>query len=85
MPPSRPDRRSPIAVGMQWASRITSLALELVVPTLLGYWGDRRWGTAPWLVVGGAVIGLLAAGMHFKQLVDELGGRPGPPTRQKSE
>jgi F0F1-type ATP synthase assembly protein I len=75
VPPSRPDRRSSIAIGMQWATRITSLAFEMVVPALLGYWGDEKWGTAPWLVITGAVVGMLSAGLHFKQIMDELAGR----------
>lgn len=81
VPPSRPDRRSPLAVGMEWASRITSLAMEMVVPALLGYWGDQKWGTSPWCVIGGAVVGMLAAGLHFKQMADELSRRPPAPPK----
>ena len=39
------DDLSPFAQAMQWASRITSVSLELVVPILVGYWLDQRLGT----------------------------------------
>lgn len=57
---------------MQWATRITSLAFEMVVPPLLGAWCDHKWGTEPWLLLGGLVVGVLSAGLHFRQLIKEL-------------
>lgn len=55
--------------------------MEMVVPALLGYWGDQKWGTAPWCVIGGAVVGMLAAGVHFKQIADELSKRSPPSSK----
>jgi F0F1-type ATP synthase assembly protein I len=52
-----PDSRSP-----NWL-RFSSVGLELAgvlaAFTLVGYWIDRHYGTAPWGVVGGVVFGLV--------------------------
>ncbi len=37
------------------------MAIALCLPTLLGVWADRRYGTAPWLFLFGLVVGLGAA------------------------
>jgi F0F1-type ATP synthase assembly protein I len=39
------------------------LAGVLAAFTLIGYWIDRRYGTAPWGIVGGVVFGL-AGGLY---------------------
>jgi F0F1-type ATP synthase assembly protein I len=53
-----PDGRSPLAVAMQWASQVTTISVEMVVPILLGVWADRRWGTKAVFTILGAVAGL---------------------------
>jgi len=51
------DRRFP-----GWV-RYSSVGLELAGATaglaLVGYWIDRRFGTQPWGILGGVVIGLV--------------------------
>ena len=39
------DTRSVQAKAYHWASRVNSIALERVIPGLLGYWLDNRVGT----------------------------------------
>ena len=43
--------------------RYSSVGLELAGATaglaLLGYWIDSRYGTAPWGIIGGVVIGIV--------------------------
>jgi F0F1-type ATP synthase assembly protein I len=39
-------------VGLELAGAIGGLAL-------VGYWIDRRYGTSPWGILGGVVIGLV--------------------------
>jgi F0F1-type ATP synthase assembly protein I len=51
------DRRFPgwvrhSGIGLELAGATAGLAL-------LGYWIDGRFGTAPWGIVGGVVIGLV--------------------------
>jgi F0F1-type ATP synthase assembly protein I len=51
------DRRFPgwvrySGIGLELAGAIAGL-------TLVGYWIDRRFGTEPWGILGGVVIGLV--------------------------
>lgn len=54
------DRRPPMAVAMELASQVISAALLMALPAWAGHWGDSRFGTSPWLVITGALVGLLA-------------------------
>lgn len=55
-PAKKPDS---LAQGYVWATRISSIALQAVVPAVVGYWLDGRWGTFPWLLVVGSAVGLV--------------------------
>ena len=57
-----------MAVAMQWVSRITTVSLEMVLPAALGYWLDGRWGTTPWLVSVGAVLGFTVGIRHLLEM-----------------
>jgi F0F1-type ATP synthase assembly protein I len=65
------DKRPPIAVAMELASQVMSVALMMALPAGAGYWADQKFGSSPWLVVTGAVVGM-AAGMT--QLMRGMGG-----------
>jgi hypothetical protein len=41
-----------MAAAMQWVSRITVIALEMVLPGIAGDWLDKRWGTSFLALVG---------------------------------
>lgn len=49
--------------------RLVTIGLELVlyigVCGLLGFWLDRWLGSAPWLLLAGLLVGLLAGGYRF--------------------
>ncbi len=55
------------------------VGLELAGAVLAGFWGgwwlDGRFGTAPWLMLGGAAFGLAAG---FYVVLRELLGPGGP-------
>ncbi len=51
------ERRSPIALGWMWASRISSLGLAFAIPPLLGAWADHQLGSSPWGVLIGMALG----------------------------
>src|SRR5262245_20624385 len=65
------DKRPPMAVAVELASQVISVALMMALPALLGYWADQKVGSSPWLVVTGALVGL-AAGMT--QILRGMGG-----------
>lgn len=53
---------------MTWASRVTSIAMEMALPPLLGSWLDRRWGTGYALLIVGGVLGFVLGMMHLVRL-----------------
>ena len=58
------DDRPPLAVGMEWASRIFAVALEMVLPGLAGQWLDKRWGTG-FLALLGFALGVTLGIWHL--------------------
>jgi F0F1-type ATP synthase assembly protein I len=56
------DGRPPLAIAMELASQVISVALTMALPAGAGYWGDVEFGTSPWLACAGALFGL-GAGM----------------------
>ena len=59
----RRDDRSPFAVALEWSSRLTTIALEMLLPPLFGHWLDQRLGTGVLLVIVGLVVGF-ATGLY---------------------
>ncbi|MFG0332691.1 MAG: AtpZ/AtpI family protein [Maioricimonas sp. JB049] len=57
-----------MAAGMYWAARVSSIAMTMAVPPALGFWADRHWGTAPWLVIAGACLGFAVAMLEVFKL-----------------
>lgn len=64
------EKRPPMAVAMEWVSRITTVSLTMVLPAGGGYLIDQRWGTGPWLLVLGAGGGLIVGMMQLMAMVD---------------
>jgi F0F1-type ATP synthase assembly protein I len=64
--------------------RYVGLGIELIAPLLVGlfggYWLDGKFGTAPWLLITGTVLGFAAGFLHFFRAVlprKERGGDEG--------
>src|SRR5690606_3054081 len=62
-----PQERPPIAVAMEAVSRITAIALTMVLPGILGQWLDKRWGTS-FLTLLGFALGLSVAVWQLVQM-----------------
>ncbi len=69
------DGRPQMAVAMRWVHQITSIGIEMVLPALVGHWADVYWGTEPWLVSVGALLGFTVAMMHLLALAKQSGRR----------
>jgi F0F1-type ATP synthase assembly protein I len=69
------EPRSSLSVGLEWATRITSVGLEFVVPALLGALLDGWAGTSPAALLVGAVLGFGVGMMHVLRIARE-GTRP---------
>ena len=59
---------SPFMLAMEWSSRITTIALEMVVPVLIGYWLDRRLDSGFVFLLVGVVVGFSVALMSLLKL-----------------
>lgn len=68
------DNRSTVAKAAEWASRIMTISLEMVLPGLVGYWLDSVLGSKVVFMFVGFAIGSFIA---FKQLmtIAKLGRR----------
>ena len=76
-----PSRRPPLVLAIEWVQQITTISLEMALPAAFGYWLDRRWGTDPWLVSVGAVLGFAVAMRHLLQLAKRSQERERPRRR----
>ena len=63
-----PDDRSRQAIAYHWSSKVISVALEMVLPGLLGYWLDQKLGTRVVLTVAGFGFGLVMGIYHLVQM-----------------
>lgn len=57
-----------MAEAVNWVAKITTVALEMVLPGVLGWWLDQQWGTGTVLTLVGFGTGLLAGGWHLYQM-----------------
>lgn len=62
------DTRAPIAQAFAWASRITGIALEMVLPGALGYWIDQHLGTRFVFLILGTVFGVVSGMVQLVRL-----------------
>jgi hypothetical protein len=63
-----------MATAYQWVSRITIVALEMVLPGLAGYWLDQRIGTGVVFMLIGFGLGFTAAAVHLIQIARSNSG-----------
>ncbi len=53
------------------------LALAVVIFFFIGRWLDGLWGTTPWLMLAGLLIGAAGGFLQFFRTVNALGRRSG--------
>lgn len=53
-----PDDRSRMARAAAWAADATTVAVEMVIPIVIGAWADTRLGTRGLFAVIGAAVGI---------------------------
>jgi len=71
----REPRLSPMSVGLQWATTITTIGFEMAVPTLGGWWLDQHFDTAPVWTIILALLGITVAMKHLWDISKRLGRR----------
>ena len=67
------DNRSKLARAVELGSLGTSIAMEMVVPVLIGYFLDRHLGTKPAFTILGGVFGLSGGLWHLIRLTRGMG------------
>ncbi len=85
-----PERRlSPLSVGLQWASTVTTIGLEMALPALAGWWLDGKFGTSPVWTLILALLGVAVAMRHLwdiaKRLNRQNAGPAPPPAGRESD
>lgn len=78
----QPEPRSPLGVGLDLASRLTTIGLEFALPAAGGYGLDAWLGTMPAATIGGAVLGFLVGMLHAVRMSREFSGTAGGPRRR---
>jgi len=79
-----PDDRSPLAEAAAWGSRVTTIALEMALPGLLGLWIDRQLGTVMLFLVLGVTLGMTVGMLHLVRMATTLHGDK-PSDRESSD
>lgn len=72
--PSQPPdgvRRATIVLG-DIADTTWRMFLPSVGFTLLGLWADHTYGTLPWLLIAGIIIGVIVAGLLVWRQIAKL-------------
>lgn len=67
---------------MEWVSRLITVALEMVLPGVLGNWLDKRWGTS-FLALVGFALGMVTGVWHLLLMVGVAQTRRSPLKKDK--
>lgn len=57
-----------MVVAAEWTSRVTTIALEMVLPGLAGLWIDRKLGTVLVFLVLGVALGMTVGMIHLVRM-----------------
>ncbi len=74
---SPPNDRSPLAEAIAWSARVTTIAMEMVIPGVIGIWIDRKLGTVMVFVVLGIILGMTVGIIHLVRLGESANGGDG--------
>lgn len=70
----KPEPRSSLGVGLDLASRVTTIGLEFALPAAAGYGLDSWLGTMPVATVSGVVLGFVVGMLHVLRMSREMSG-----------
>lgn len=62
------DTRSPLAIGISWSVTISGIAIQAVLPCLIGLWLDQKFGTVVVFFFIGLVLGMVSAVMQLVRI-----------------
>jgi len=67
------DDRSPMAMAIEWSTRLMTIGMEMALPAAGGYWLDLHVGTSPIFLVLGAMLGFAAGMFHLLRIARQQG------------
>jgi len=79
------DTRATWVKGYEISSQVITIALELVLPALLGFFVDRRIGIFPVITIVGLAFGLAVGTLHFVYFAKTLSHTPKGSSRSQQE
>jgi F0F1-type ATP synthase assembly protein I len=68
------DDRSSYAMAMQWVSRITAVAVEMVLPGAIGFWIDSKLGTKVLFLILGVILGFVGGMWQLIKMTKHTNG-----------
>ncbi len=80
---SKPEDRSNLSIGIEWASRISTVGLEFALPPLVGAYIDSRTHTSPLVTLVGVVLGFAVGMWHILRIARERPKQGGGANRSK--
>ncbi len=72
-----PDDRSALSRAIELGSLATTIAMEMVVPIVLGHWLDQWLGTKAVFAIVGAVLGMTGGLWHLIRLAGQMSDKSG--------
>ena len=64
------DERPGWVIGMEWATQVLTIAIEMALPGLAGFWLDSRLGTKALFLIAGVVLGFVLGLWQLLRLVN---------------
>lgn len=80
----QPRRPHPYAAAMEWVAKITTIALEMVLPTIAGSYLDKYLQTRYWVLVG-LIVGGVIGFWHLMRITTVVANRRGPSDGEGSD
>jgi F0F1-type ATP synthase assembly protein I len=85
--PNPHDDRPAWVIGMEWATQVMTIAIEMAVPGLAGYWLDTRLGTKVLFLIVGVALGFILGLWQLLRLVNpdrqKKAESPAPPHKKQ--
>ncbi len=63
-------------MGVEWASKVTTIAVGFSLPPVIGFALDRWWGSAPIATIAGTILGFVAGLLQVLGLAREIPAGP---------
>ena len=67
--PGSSRRRPELRDALRYAQSGTMLVAPMIALGWIGLWADRRYGTGPWLLLAGLLLGMVGGFANFFRMV----------------